>query len=493
MLKPDTHNELNTQIQYRLIEKLTASERRYRERIENLREIVFECDREGQLTFLNQAWTETLGYPVEESTGQPLATFIDQRDLACWHKILEAQTQYQARYHSSKQNLKNRISNEQSSNKQQLENDTCLLELRFVHQFGDILWLEIAIQPGQENTLSGSLVNVTERKQAKAILQQTNEELEKRVQQRTAELSHANQALTTTLQKLRSTQGQLIQTEKMSGLGQMVAGIAHEINNPVSFVHGNLQPAREYAENILKLLNLYQQHYPEPAPQILNALNEIEIEFVQKDFPNLLNSMAMGTQRIQSIIRSLRNFSRLDEADFKAADLHEGIENTLLILNHRLKADPSHQPITIIKHYGHLPPVPCFPSQLNQVFMNLLSNAIDALRSHVSQGDKQPHPKPTITITTEAASETVSIAIADNGTGIPDDVMSKLFDPFFTTKPVGQGTGLGLSISHQIVTEKHSGALECSSTIGEGTTFVIQIPITPLAKETLIEATASKR
>jgi len=234
VLKPDTTNELNTQIQYRLIEKLTASERRYRERVENLREIVFECDRTGHLIFVNSAWTETLGHQVSEVIDQPLAGFIDKCDVERWKTILKHQ------YDCQTTGLANGS-----------------LELRFLHKTGDILWLELAIQFNQEEHISGALINVTERKQAEAILQQTNEELELRVQQRTAELSRTNQALTTTLKKLKSAQAQLIQTEKMSGLGQLVAGIAHEINNPVSFVHGNIEPACGYAQGVLKLLDLY--------------------------------------------------------------------------------------------------------------------------------------------------------------------------------------------------------------------------------------------
>ncbi|MFK8186251.1 MAG: ATP-binding protein [Phormidesmis sp.] len=462
MLEPDTTNELNTQIQYRLIEKITASERRYRERVENLREIVFECDLTGKLTFVNRAWKETLGHQVSKTVGQSLAAFIDPRDVEHWKTILKQQTDNKT----------------DDSSKSHDDNQTNYhLELRFPHQTGELLWLELAIQFNQEDTLSGSLINVTERKQAEVILQHTNEELESRVQQRTAELSRANNALTTTLNKLRSTQGQLIQTERMSSLGQLVAGVAHEINNPVSFVHGNLQPAHDYAQDVLRILDLYQQHYPHPSPQIVKALDELDIEFIRADFPKLLSSMKLGTQRIKAIVNSLRNFSRLDEADFKAVDIHEGLENALLILNSRLQANAPHKAIKLIKNYGKLPLIQCFPGQLNQVFMNLLTNAIDALRCDTDDGEHPSHPDPSITIQTETVKESAVITLSDNGTGIPSHVMTRLFDPFFTTKPIGKGTGLGLSISHQIITEKHGGSLKCQSVENEGTTFVLKIPV----------------
>ena len=468
MLEPDTTNELNTQIQYRLIEKLTASERRYRERVENLREIVFECDRAGRVIFVNRAWTDTLGHQISKTIGQSLAGFIDKRDVERWQTILRQQTDCQT-FDKTKHLSDDKIN--------------CHLELRFPHQTGSIFWLELAIQFNQEEILSGSLINVTERKQAEAILQQANEELESRVQQRTAELSQANQALTTTLAELRSTQGQLIQTERMSSLGQLVAGVAHEINNPVSFVYGNLQPARNYAQNILMALALYQDRYPTPSPQIADTLEELDIEFIRADFPKLLRSMEIGTQRIKAIVSSLRNFSRLDESDFKTVDIHEGLENTLLILNHRLKANLPHEPISVSKNYGELPLVQCFPSQLNQVFMNLLSNAIDAIESNAGGGKRPSAPPPTVTIQTETMGDSVVITIADNGTGIPSDILPRVFDPFFTTKPIGKGTGLGLSISHQIITEKHSGTLTCQSVGNEGTAFTIQIPLSSQQKK----------
>lgn len=274
-----------------------------------------------------------------------------------------------------------------------------------------------------------------------------------------------------TLQKLQQTQAQLIQSEKMSSLGQMIAGITHELNNPVSFIYGNIKPANQYAQDLLRLLKLYQQYYPEPPAAIQEQAEMMNLEFVIQDFPKLLGSLKMGAVRIRDLVKSLRNFCRLDEADVKPMDIHEGIENTLLILGNRLKAKETHPPIEIIKQYGQLPQVECYGGQLNQVFMNLLDNAIDAL-------DDQSPPLQ-ITIATEVLEETdqVRIRIQDTGQGIPEDVKTHLFDPFFTTKPVGQGTGLGLSISYQIVVETHKGRLQCFSKLGEGTEFWVDIPI----------------
>jgi PAS domain S-box-containing protein len=283
-----------------------------------------------------------------------------------------------------------------------------------------------------------------------------------------------SQQLVHTLDQLKRTQAQIIQAEKMSSLGQMVAGVAHEINNPVNFIHGNLQPAQEYTEDLLSLIELYRATYPDPSPEIIAELESVDLEFVQEDLPKLLNSMILGTERIREIVLSLRNFSRLDEAAVKTVHLHEGLDSTLVILNHRLKATESNHSIEVIKQYGELPQIDCYPSQLNQVFMNILANAIDAL-------DQQPQP--TLTITTElqgSASDplaTAIIRIADNGPGISADIQPHILDPFFTTKPVGKGTGMGMSISYQIITEKHGGKLTFTSEVGQGTEFVIEIPI----------------
>ncbi|MEP0752154.1 PAS domain S-box protein [Trichocoleus sp. Lan] len=278
-----------------------------------------------------------------------------------------------------------------------------------------------------------------------------------------------------TLHQLQQTQSHLIQSEKMSSLGQMVAGVAHEINNPVNFIHGNLTHANQYSQDLLNLLQLYKQHYPNPVPEIQDEIEAIDLDFVVEDLPKILGSMKMGTDRIRQIVLSLRNFSRLDEAAMKAVDIHEGIDSTLLILQNRLRAAPNYPSIEIVKEYGNLPLVECYAGQLNQVFMNLLNNGIDALET-------QPEPR-IITIRTEVGrgkslpDPYVLIRIADNGPGMTEPVKARLFDPFFTTKPVGKGTGLGLSISYQIVVEKHGGTLKCVSKPGQGAEFWIEIPI----------------
>ncbi|TAF27082.1 MAG: PAS domain S-box protein [Oscillatoriales cyanobacterium] len=288
-----------------------------------------------------------------------------------------------------------------------------------------------------------------------------------------------SQELQTALCELQQTQMQLVQTEKMSSLGQVLAGIAHEINNPVGFVAGNLCHVRGYVLDLLDIVQMYREECPNPPAKIQKQAEDIDLEFLAEDLPKLLNSMHTGCERIVEIIQTLRNFSRADEAKFKPADIHEGLESTLLMLNSRLKAKAHWQGIEVIKEYGELPQIQCHPGQLNQVFMNILANAIDALEESSSQAKKTPNSScPTITIKTEMIDDKrICIRIADNGPGIPQDNIVRLFDPFFTTKPVGKGTGLGLSISHQIVVEKHKGKLQCISEPGKGTEFIIEIPI----------------
>ncbi|BAT56670.1 response regulator receiver sensor signal transduction histidine kinase (plasmid) [Nostoc sp. NIES-3756] len=284
------------------------------------------------------------------------------------------------------------------------------------------------------------------------------------VEQRTEELNQA-------LESLKQAQQHLVQGEKMSALGQLVAGIAHEINNPVNFIHGNLTYVKEYTQDLLEFVQLYQKNYPHPVEEIQARAKNLELEFLQEDLLKMLGSMEIGSERIRQLVLSLRNFSRLDESEFKAVDIHAGMNSTLVILQHRLKAKSNFPAIQVIKDYAQLPEVECYPSQLNQVFMNILSNAIDAL-------EESNITTPTITIRTSVIdTDWVRVSIADNGVGIPESICSQLFNPFFTTKPVGKGTGLGLSISYQIITEKHNGKIECRSTVGQGTEFVVQIPL----------------
>ncbi len=329
--------------------------------------------------------------------------------------------------------------------------------------------------------------------QAKQSLEKYNHTLEQKVKERTQELNDKNERLQQAIQELKRAQIQLIQSEKMSSLGQMVAGIAHEINNPINFIHGNIAHASEYVRHLLELITVYQQEYPDSSPAIEDKSEEIDIDFLAKDLPKILDSMKVGSSRIRTIVLGLRNFSRLDEYEMKPVDIHEGIDNTLMILQHRLKEKNDYPEIEVIKEYGNLPEVTCYAGQLNQVFMNILSNAIDALEElsvseqqinlngdlGVSKAQQQiKNHSPKIRISTQLAnSNTVVIRIADNGSGITEALRQKIFDPFFTTKSVGSGTGLGLSISYQIIVDKHKGNLTCNSTIGEGTEFVIEIPM----------------
>ncbi len=316
-----------------------------------------------------------------------------------------------------------------------------------------------------------------------AKLEQINDELEQRVEERTTTLQ-------ATVQELHRTQTQMIQSEKMSALGHLVAGVAHEINNPVNFIHGNLTHVSAYAEDLMSLIQAYQGYIPHPPQSIQTKIEEIDLDFLMQDTVKLLQSMKVGTNRIREIVLSLRNFSRLDEAGFKPVDVHEGINSTLLILQNRLKVQPQRPAIQVIKDYGQLPIVNCYPGRLNQVFMNIFVNAIDALdeewdierdrsSSHTILSETMEAKKtPIITVRTAmVANHWVEIAIADNGGGIPESIQKQIFDPFFTTKSVGKGTGMGMSISYQIIVEHHHGEFSCTSVPGEGAEFTIRIPI----------------
>jgi len=294
--------------------------------------------------------------------------------------------------------------------------------------------------------------------------------LEQQVAQRTSEL-------TTALKEVQQSQVQLVQSEKMATLGLLVAGVAHEINNPVNFIYGNLNYIRDYVEILLDFIQLYQKHYPQPVPEIQAKIEAEDLVFLHKDLLKILASIEMGSDRIREIARTLRNFSRTDEAEFQTVNIHEGIESTLIILQHRLRANPSHPTIEVIKDYNELPLVECYPGSLNQVFMNIIANAIDALEDVCNQERTSTRQLAIAIHTSLIGNDWVKISIADNAGGIPEHIKDNIFEPFFTTKPANKGTGMGLSISHQIITVKHRGKLECFSTPGTGTEFVIQIPI----------------
>lgn len=372
------------------------------------------------------------------------------------------------------------------------------LQIDDVQALPDPLWIECLSSMGYQSMLAipmqalSGVVSAVSCSHSAAVRPWTESEVEL-LQAITVQLAIAlNQAdlytqtrnkareLEQTLQQLTSAQSQLIQSEKMSSLGQLVAGVAHEINNPVNFIYGNLSHANEYTQDLLHLIELYQNHYPDPVPEILEEVETIELDFLMDDLPKLLSSMKVGADRIQQIVASLRTFSRMDEAEMKAVNIHDGIDSTLMILQHRFKAKHNQQEIAVIKTYGNLPLVECYAGQLNQVFMNVLSNALDALeeRDLRRSADEMRQNPSIISITTEMPKpDRILVRIADNGAGMPESVRNRLFDPFFTTKPVGKGTGMGLSISYQIVTDRHNGSLQCTSSPGNGAEFAIEIPL----------------
>lgn len=341
----------------------------------------------------------------------------------------------------------------------------------------------IVAQKYQKNTAAVFVgLDVTESKQSLLALQESEE----RLRQQAAKLEKA-------LLVLQQTQTQLIQTEKMSSLGQLVAGIAHEINNPVSFISGNVSHATGYIQELLRSIDLYQKYYPAPAPEIQDLMEELDLEFIKKDLPKLLNSMKVGSERIRDVVRSLRLFSRTDEPEMKPADIHEGLDSTVLILQNRLQAKGGRPGISLVKEYGDLPRVRCYPGHLNQVFMHLLTNAIDALeecgknpekygrmqiQSCSSGGSDSEIFNPEIRIRTSVLDENeVVIAISDNGPGMTEEVLGCIFDPLFTTKSQDTSTGLGLAISQHLVVQKHGGQLHCVSRPGEGTELIVKIAI----------------
>lgn len=360
-------------------------------------------------------------------------------------------------------------------------------------QKGDYLWGLLCIhQCIVPRTWHSSEIDFIKQIAAHLSVALQQSELLTQTQQQAEQLASA-------LKNLQQTQTHLIQTEKMGSLGQLIAGVAHEINNPVNFIYGNLSYTSQYANDLLALLALYDKHFPNSHPEIIEKAEAIDLEFLSEDLPKIINSLKIGADRIRKLVLSLRNFSRIEEADMKAVDIHEGIDSTLLILQPRLKATPKYPTVEVVKNYGELPLVDCYASQLNQVFMNVISNAIDALEEYNSNrtlSEIKSSPSK-ITISTNLKQETLAkndlleqqfptslptvvITIADNGLGMSQETMSKIFEPFFTKKPVGKGTGLGLSISYQIVVEKHGGIFKCTSEIGQGTKFWIEIPLRQL-------------
>ncbi|BAU11508.1 putative histidine kinase [Leptolyngbya sp. NIES-3755] len=423
---------------------IVESEARFRSFVENANDLIFAFSPAGMFTYLSPKVTEITGFLPSELIGHAFADYIHPDDLAITYASVE-------------QLLKTG------------ERQTAI-EFRSKRKDGSWYWAlsntaAIKGSNGAVISILGIVRDISDRKADEEALRRSEAQL----RQQAIDLEKA-------LQDLQRTQAQLIHSEKMSSLGQLVAGIAHEINNPISFIYGNISHATTYFEDIAELLELYRQHYPDPHSAIKQSIEDMDLEFVFEDLMSLFSSMRTGAERIREIVLSLRTFSRLDEAELKLVNIHDGIESTLTILQNRL--NQKHK-IKVVKHYAELPSIECFAGSLNQVFLQIITNAIDALELAVKDAkwlEEQQHP--TIELHTERISSAqIRIRITDNGLGVSETVQARMFDPFFTTKPIGKGTGMGLATSYQIVTEQHQGRLTCCSTELKGAEFMIDLPI----------------
>lgn len=432
------------------------NEAKWRALIHNSSNLITILEPHGTIRYISPVIQDILGYKPGELKNKNIFEFVHPDDVSL-----------------VKSKLQDVLQNPTTSSS---------IEFRFLHKDGSWRYIDSThthlIMDGPVARIVVNSRDVTERKLTEVALKQSEAQLREKASE-----------LEATLHELQETQSQLIQTEKMSSLGLLVAGIAHEINNPVSFIYGNIPHATEYTQDLLHLLNLYRKNYPQPVQEIQDESEEIDLDFLSEDLPKVMESMQVGAERIRQIVLSLKTFSRVDRSIREAIDLHQGIDDTLLLLQHRLKAKAERPGIQVIKEYGDLPLVECYAGQINQVLMNVLSNAIDALEEVRQTNPEEAEtnsshtvsntPKnPSIRISTEVRdNNTVVIKIADNGNGMSSVIQQHIFDPFFTTKSVGKGTGLGLSISYQIVVDKHGGQIKCCSTPGEGTEFLIELPV----------------